>query len=130
MKEFSDKILITADEVILFEGQIREKPENDEENINWLKSYSNNYLTAINGVCVRNNKTGQQVAENNVAKIYFNEINDEMIKTLLEDGGCRFCCGGFKIELMREAIKMIDKHEDSILGLPHQLIKILINKLI
>lgn len=54
----SPSILICSDQVIRCNGEVREKPENEEEARRFLKSYREHPAECINGVVVYNTGTG------------------------------------------------------------------------
>jgi len=76
-----DSILITADQIVLFDD-IREKPVDIEEAKKFLKSYSNKSVRTITSVVVTNTLTSESVNETHISTIYFNEITDEDIEDI------------------------------------------------
>lgn len=51
-------LVITSDQVIVYQGQIREKPEDEAQAREFLRSYEHHPAEAIVGVAVTNTKTG------------------------------------------------------------------------
>jgi len=51
-------LVITSDQVIVYEGTIREKPKDEAEAREFLRSYAYHPAQAIVGVTVTNTKTG------------------------------------------------------------------------
>lgn len=98
-------ILICSDEVIRCNGQIREKPTNNEEARIFLETYRQYPAEAINGVVVYNSDTGKSFEGNAVAKVYFKYLPDAFIDYLIEQGDIFTCSGGFAIELMGDYIE-------------------------
>lgn len=50
--------MITSDQVIVYAGQVREKPEDEAQCREFLRSYASHPAEAIVGVAVTNTKTG------------------------------------------------------------------------
>lgn len=55
-------IVITADQVVTFKGEIREKPTSEKEARNFLSSYGESPIETINAVVVTNSKTNRLLA--------------------------------------------------------------------
>jgi septum formation protein len=53
-------ILLTADQIVLFGDQIREKPVDEEEAIKFLTSYSNRSVSTLSAVCATHFPSGIQ----------------------------------------------------------------------
>jgi predicted house-cleaning NTP pyrophosphatase (Maf/HAM1 superfamily) len=53
-----EALVITSDQVIVYEGQVREKPEDESQCREFLRSYASHPAEAIVGVAVTNTKTG------------------------------------------------------------------------
>ena len=123
-------ILITSDQVILWNNQIREKPENEKEARLFLKSYSDHVAETITSVVVTNIESKKQVKGVDVVKIYFKPIPDNVIDDLIEDGEIMWCAGGFMVEheLLKPFIDSMEGSIDSVMGLPKKLTKELIEK--
>src|SRR5687768_10843971 len=52
-------ILITSDSIALYEGQVREKPENREQAKEFLRSYSDKPVEVATAVVVTNTENGK-----------------------------------------------------------------------
>src|SRR5690606_31238710 len=81
-----DAILITSDQVVVHNGELREKPRNDDEARSWLNSYSMHYSTAITSVVVTNTKNGKTAEGVDIVKVYFKKIPIEVIEKLIDKG--------------------------------------------
>ncbi len=53
-----EALVITSDQVIVYAGQVREKPEDEAQCREFLRSYASHPAEAIVGVAVTNTKTG------------------------------------------------------------------------
>lgn len=121
-------ILITSDTVVVCNGEIWEKPVNEEMAREYLKAYKNFPAEVITSLVVVNTKTGREVLGVDISKIYFFEFLEEDIKELIDEGDVYRVSGGFTIEgeKWERHIKEIEGTRESIIGLPTELLKRLI----
>ncbi|KAJ6874254.1 hypothetical protein NC651_032925 [Populus alba x Populus x berolinensis] len=97
-KDAEPTLLITADQVVVYEGVIREKPASKEEAWEFIKGYSGGHAATVGSVLVTNLKTGFRKGEWDRVEIYFHEIPDEVIEKLIEEGIVLRVAGGLIIE--------------------------------
>lgn len=76
-------LLITADTVAVYKGTIREKPLNKEEAHQFIKDYSGGCAAVVGAVVVSNLTTCNRKGECDRAEVYFHEIPDEIIDSLV-----------------------------------------------
>ncbi|XP_062156291.1 uncharacterized protein LOC133864095 isoform X2 [Alnus glutinosa] len=91
-------LLITADTVVVYEGIIREKPSSKEEAREFIKGYSGGQAAVVGSVLVTNLKSGKRKGGWDRAEVYFYNIPDEAIDSLLYSdprGNYTQCCWGF-----------------------------------
>lgn len=124
VKVDNSTILITADQVVLCNGQIREKPANKEEAREFLKSYARYPAMTYSAVAVLNTSNNLFAEGIDFASVTFKEIPDDVIDEFIEKGSGFKNAGGFSIEdkLLAPYIKDIDGAPDSVLGLPQSLL--------
>src|SRR5882724_10153363 len=123
-------ILITADQVVVYQGELREKPETKEQARKYLESY-NKYPAQVNtAVVVTNTKTGQQIEALDITKAYFENIPSSVIEKLIQEGKIMNAAGGFIVEhpLLIPYVKHIEGDIKSVTGLPLKLIEDLIKQ--
>jgi septum formation protein len=122
-------IIITADQVISFENEIREKPSTRLEAYEYLSSYGSKQIETINGIVATNTKNQKQAWGIDIVKVYLNPIPENVINKLINEGIIFHCAGALRLEdpLMKPYIKKIEGTEDSLMGLPKTLTKKLIN---
>ena len=89
-------VLITADSIAVWHGELREKPEDETEARRFMKSYSNDAVGNITGVVVTNTATGEQLEGVEGATTYFSELNDAAIEALIKDGFVMHCTRGLR----------------------------------
>ncbi|XP_008466562.1 uncharacterized protein LOC103503944 isoform X4 [Cucumis melo] len=123
MKDAEPTLLITSDQVVIYEGVIREKPASKEEARQFLKDYSGGHAATLGSVLVTNLKTGFRKGEWDRVEIFFNEIPDEVIDKLVEEGTVLYVAGGLIIEhpLILPYVKEVVGTTDSVMGLPKAL---------
>ncbi|XP_039071493.1 7-methyl-GTP pyrophosphatase-like [Hibiscus syriacus] len=123
VKEAEPTLLITCDQVVVYEGVIREKPANADEAREFLKGYSGGHAATVGSVLVTNLKTGFRKGEWDRVEIYFNQIPEEIIEKLIEEGNVLHVAGGLLIEnpLIRPYVKQVVGTIDSVMGLPKPL---------
>ncbi|KAG6467164.1 hypothetical protein ZIOFF_075032 [Zingiber officinale] len=143
-------LLITADQVVVHGGMIREKPSSPEEAHEFIKGYSQGHASTVGSVLVTNLKTGVRkggcdkseldkfpIADSLCIslpnmQIYFHKIPDNVIANLIEEGDVLYVAGGLMVEhpLTSPFVEAIVGTIDSVMGLPKALTKKLIDEAI
>ncbi|XP_014624799.1 7-methyl-GTP pyrophosphatase isoform X3 [Glycine soja] len=119
-----DLVMALAEaKVVVYEGVIREKPTSKEEARQFLKDYSGRHAATVGSVLVTNLKTGLRKGDSDRVEIYFNEIPDEIIEKLVDEGITLNVAGGLIIEhpLVLPFVKEVVGTTDSVMGLPKAL---------
>lgn len=126
----SPSILITADQVAVCDGALREKPTTKEQARAYLESYGQHPVQTITAVVVTSTQTKQQTAEIDIAAVHFKPIPSAIINQLISQGNIFHAAGGFIIEdpLLKPFIDHVDGTIDSVSGLPLNLTKRLISE--
>ncbi|KAK9947073.1 hypothetical protein M0R45_012509 [Rubus argutus] len=130
VKDAEPTLLITSDQVVVYEGVVREKPSSKEEARQFLKDYSGGHAATVGSVLVTNLKTGFSKGEWDRVEIYFHEIPDEIIEKLIEEGTVLKVAGGLIIEhpLILPFVKEVVGTTDSVMGLPKDITKRLLQE--
>ena len=117
--ENSFSLLITSDQISVFDNQVREKPKDKEEAINFLKSYSSKSVETISSIIVTNLNNGKQEHTTVKGLVKWNIIPDQIIEKVVKKGKIFNACGGFCIEDedLKNCINEIEGGEDNIRGL-------------
>ncbi|XP_074562192.1 uncharacterized protein LOC141818638 [Curcuma longa] len=125
-------LLITADQVVVHGGMIREKPSSPEEAREFIKGYSQGHASTVGSVLVTNLKTGVRKGGCDKSEIYFHKIPDDVIDNLIEEGDVLYVAGGLMVEhpLTSPFVEAIVGTIDSVMGLPKALTKKLIDEAI
>uniref|UniRef100_A0A1D1XPW5 Maf-like protein DDB_G0281937 n=1 Tax=Anthurium amnicola TaxID=1678845 RepID=A0A1D1XPW5_9ARAE len=123
-------LLITSDTVVVHQGIIREKPSSKEEAWEFLKGYSGGHVSTVGSVIVTNLKTGVRKGGWDKAEVYFHDIPDEIITSLIREGVVFNAAGGLLLEhqLTLPFVESVVGAADSVMGLPKALTEKLINE--
>lgn len=121
--------LITADQIVIHEGKLREKPENKKQAREYLKSYPGTSRT-ITSVVITNLMSGKKAEGTDTAYVTFKKFPDGIIDQLLKEGNILNAAGGFIIDdpLIMPFVKKIEGEIESVIGLPLQLTEKLLVK--
>lgn len=121
-------LLITADQVVVHGGIMREKPSSAQEAREFIKGYSAGHASTVGSVLVTNLKTGARKSGFDTAEIYFHKIPDEVIENLISEGDVLYVAGGLMVEhpLTSPFVDQVVGTIDSVMGLPKALTEQLI----
>ena len=116
-----EALLITADTVVTYRGELREKPTSAEQAREFLSSYEPETPACVNtGVVVTNLQTGKRVEGTDKAAVYFKKIPSEVIEQAIDDGFVLHCAGAFAIETeyLSPYVRSYDGSYSAVVGLP------------
>jgi len=124
------KIIVTADQIVLFGDTIREKPINAIEAKYFLSSYSNNSVSTISAVVATHYPSGRQCSDVDVATVNWMGISSEIVEKVVAKGEIYSSAGGFRLEDpdLNPLIASIEGAVDSVLGMPVKLMISLITE--
>eukprot|EP00055_Hartaetosiga_balthica_P014432 m.79154 g.79154 ORF g.79154 m.79154 type:complete len:209 (+) comp8594_c0_seq1:74-700(+) len=122
--------LITSDQVVHYQGKIREKPTSEQAAKNYLRGYETTPATTVTGVVVTNTSTGERFQGADVATQYFEKIPEDVILAAIQQGDIMSSCGGFMIDnpILIPYLGKREGAEDSIMGLPMDLLERLLKE--
>ncbi|XP_010494228.1 PREDICTED: maf-like protein DDB_G0281937 isoform X3 [Camelina sativa] len=131
-EEQQPTILIASDTVVVYEDTVREKPSSVEEAREYIRGYSKGHTATVSSVAVTNLKTGLRKSGVDKVEIYFNEIPEETIEKLIEEGTVLKVAGALLIEhpLILPCVKEVAGTTDSVMGLPKELTEKLIKEVL
>jgi septum formation protein len=121
--EPQEALLVTADQIVLFDGTVREKPHDEQQAREFLLSYSKRFAQTINAIVVTNLKTGEQVSNVDVATVAFDEITPSIIVESIRRGDCFSNAGGLDPALYT----VVQGEPTSVLGMNMRVLKEMIN---
>ncbi|QCD81751.1 septum formation protein [Vigna unguiculata] len=112
-------LLITADTVVVYRGTIREKPTSEKEAREFIKGYSGSHAAVVGSVVVTNLSTGKRCGGWDSAEVYFLEIPDEVIDSLIDEGITFNVAGGLMLEhpLTLPFVDAVVGSTDTVMGL-------------
>ena len=124
-KKKPDKLVLGADSVIDFKGELNSKPANRNEAFNILKKLNGQKHQLISSVCI--SKNGFMVWNfTDSATLTMKQLNSDQIKSYLEKIRDKelYAYGVYQIEADgRSLFSKIEGDEDTIMGLPVKQIK-------
>ncbi|XP_023552882.1 uncharacterized protein LOC111810407 [Cucurbita pepo subsp. pepo] len=115
--------------VVVYEGTIREKPSNKEEARKFIKGYSGSHASVVGSVLITNLKTGTRKGGWEEAEVYFYDIPEEIIDSLIEEDVTFKVAGGLMLEhpLTWPLVEAVVGSTDTVMGLPKALTEKLMN---
>src|SRR3989344_5806955 len=118
-------ILITADLIVLWDGQIRGKPKTPEEARQFLIDCSQSESICISGVFVINCATKVRREGTVRANVWINPMPEHLIDELIASGDVYEWGGGFEVSDPRIApyLARMEGDRDTVMGLPVKMVK-------
>jgi len=115
-------VIITSDQIVLFEREVRGKPANEDEAREFLLSYQEGKIVqTVSAVVATHVPTGRQSAEVDISTIHWSGIPDDAVEHLLATKDMIYhSAGAFLIEDADfvQYVDCIEGELDSIRGLP------------
>ena len=113
-------IILTADQITLYGGTVREKPENDEEAFAFLTSYSDDKVSTVSAIVITHWPSLKQESDIDVAEIFWKAIDEDCVKRIVSRREIFSSAGGFRVEDedLNPRILRIDGDMTSIMGFP------------
>jgi septum formation protein len=123
-------LLITADQVVLHQGLILEKPRDAQQAREFIRGYSRAPASTVGAMVVKNLTTGVSVSGVDKTEVYFHPIPEEVVEALVAEGEVFYAAGGLLVEhpLVSPLVEAMVGSIDSVMGLPKDLTISLIAK--
>ncbi len=118
--QMSDALIISSDQIAIFEGEILVKKHNHELEIDILSSFSGNSFLFETGLCLYNSVTKQYQYKSIPTVVHFRELSTETIESyLLKDKPYR-CAGSFQAEGLGVVLfeRLESQDPSALIGLP------------
>lgn len=96
--QYSEALIIGADTIGIFEGDILCKPMTEEKAIEQLQMISGKTVTFFTGICMLNSKTDEYQIGMDTFDVSFRVLSNTMIKNYLLKEKALDCAGSLKIE--------------------------------
>lgn len=126
-----DVILITADTVAIYDGQMREKPENESQARDFLESYRRLPVGAVTSIVAYHTGTYREILVTDQATVKFIPFTSDHIGAIIADGSVMTSAGGYFIEhpLFAGHVEWIQGDPETIMGLSTRLLRLMIEDL-
>lgn len=120
-------VLITSDQVVVYKGRIREKPESEDECRQFLQDYGAfpvQTVTAVVLSVIDRNRQSKRFEGVDVATQHLLPIPQIVVDKLIRKGDVMYCAGGITVEdaLLRPYLGKRQGSLESIMGLPVTLV--------
>ena len=119
-KQNPDSLIIGSDQVAVFENQILGKPGNHANALKQLKSFSNQSVQFITGLCLFNSNTSNYQYHQDVTWVHFRALTSAQIEYYLKKDLPYQCAGSFRSEgLGCSLFKAVESSDpNALIGLP------------
>jgi septum formation protein len=117
-EDITDEVVLTADTIVVIDGQILGKPETPEHAVEMLKMLSGRVHRVITGVCLLYN--GQYNKFYDVSEVFFRKLMDEEISSYVEKYSPLDKAGSYGIQerIGLIGIECINGSYTNVVGLP------------
>lgn len=131
-KEGRRSILLTADQVVVHDNQILEKPADEAEARRFISLYSGGYCSTVGSIALTHLGSKKTAIGVDSATIFFDTIPLSVIDKIMEEGQMIHCAGGLMVEhpLLQPYIKSIDGTQESLMGLSCELLENLLEEIL
>lgn len=126
-----NSLLLTSDQVVSYNGTIREKPETPDICRQYLKSYATHPVVTVTAIVLTDSESGKSVEGVDVAEQSLKLVPDSIIDQLIAKGDVLHCAGGITVEDPLLAPYLAHRKGDleSIMGLPVHLVRQLLTRI-
>ena len=128
--ENEEKLIVSADTVVVMDKEVLGKPKNRDDAFNMIKKLSGNKHSVITGICVINTLNPEKICTDyEITEVYFKKLSDVDIINYLDTGEYTDKAGGYGIQ--SKGAFLVDKINGdyfNVVGLPISLLYDLIKK--
>ncbi len=118
-KRLKSEMVISADTIVVSDGEIMGKPKDKADAKRMLKKLSGKCHEVYTGICVTDSKSGKSVTDFAVTKVEFFELKDEEIDSYIESGEPMDKAGAYGIQEKGSLfVKGIQGDFFNVVGLP------------
>jgi len=121
-KKQNDAVIIGADTVVVFNGEVYGKPKTKERAREFLCKFNGEMHSVITGYTIINAITGELISNSIETKVYFKKVSNEVIETYLKNDEALDKAGAYGFQGLggQLFIKKTEGDTDNIIGLPVQ----------
>ncbi len=114
-----DDIVISADTVVVFDGEIMGKPKDYDDALEMLMKLSGNWHSVLTGYCVINGADGEASVRYEETKVKFRSFDEKEAQKYIRRGESMDKAGGYGIQGKgRLLVEKIDGDYFNVVGLP------------
>ena len=130
-KRHPNSIIIGADTTVFCDGQILEKPVDNEDAKRMLKFLSGKVHLVITGMTLINTETKKEITTAAESKVFFKKLTDAQIDEYIQSGEAMDKAGAYAIQegLSQNFIEKTEGDYTNIVGLPIGMVKENLKKL-
>lgn len=131
-KHFNDKIIISADTIVVLEGKILEKPTSKQDAFRMLRLLSGKTHIVYTAICVINQLNNKKLIDYEKTLVTFRKLSMSEIREYVESGSCMDKAGAYGIQddLGAVFVKKINGCYYNVVGLPLQKLYVMLQKII
>ncbi len=117
-KLLSPSIILSADTVVVLDGEILGKPKDETDAISMLKRLSGNKHFVVTSICILNMASSKKRLSSTTSYVEFEILNEELIKYYVQNFKPLDKAGAYGIQELPEGfIKNIEGSLENIIGL-------------
>lgn len=111
--------LLTGDQVVVCDGKILEKPEDEAEARRFIGTFAEHAPSTVGSTVITDAASGAQFACIDRATVHFEPIPGASIDALIAEGEVFYCAGGLMVEhdLVQPHVVRMEGTIDSVMGL-------------
>ncbi len=117
----SNCVVLGADTIVVFNGEILGKPKDIKDAVNMLKKLSGNTHTVITACAITSNEG--TALKSFSSEVTFNELSDELIKDYVSTGSPLDKAGAYGVQDGFNIVKKVNGSLNNVIGLPIELFK-------
>lgn len=131
-KHFNNKIIISADTIVVLEGKILEKPTSKQDAFRMLRLLSGKTHIVYTAICVINQLNNKKLIDYEKTLVTFRKLSMSEIREYVESGSCLDKAGAYGIQddLGAVFVKKINGCYYNVVGLPLQKLYVMLQKII
>jgi septum formation protein len=96
--KLDEGIIISADTVVVCEGEILGKPDDDDDAERMLNNLSAKKIQAISGITILDVASGSEITEYEVTDLWMRQMSDSFIRKYINTGETKGKAGAFAIQ--------------------------------